>query len=155
MISLPIVFHPLYDLKMSQASRFPIQKYSQLKKKLEIDGILKKRNLFVPLPLSLSIISRTHDPLYVNRVHSCSLSEILAAWVVVVDILSCCWAWCVSWPAAAVTDVTAAFPICLSSPVHLYHVISCCRPATPRLISPLCLVPLHVLPPPKASPLLP
>ena len=76
MISLPIVFHPLYDLKMSQASRFPIQKYSQLKKKLEIDGILKKRNLFVPLPLSLSIISRTHDPLYVNRVHSCSLSEI-------------------------------------------------------------------------------
>ena len=48
MISLPIVFHPLYDLKMSQTSRFPIQKYSQLKKKLESKNILT-RYVYPPL----------------------------------------------------------------------------------------------------------
>ena len=75
MPSFPIVFHPLYNIKLSDEIRFPIRKYQQLKLLLESEDILKKNNLFVPYSINPSMVSHTHDPLYVNRVQNFTLSE--------------------------------------------------------------------------------
>ncbi len=75
MPSFPIIFHPRYDIQCSGEIRFPIQKYQQLKLLLESEGILKRKNLFVPSSITSSMVSRTHDPSYVNRVKNCTLSE--------------------------------------------------------------------------------
>ena len=75
MADLPIVFHPLYEVKVKNTSRFPVLKYAELRKNLEREGLIQKRSLFVPNPLSPSEVSITHDPLYVDRVYTCSLLD--------------------------------------------------------------------------------
>mgnify|MGYP001329121182 CR=1 FL=1 len=71
----PIVFHPLYDIAYKNKNRFPIGKYRQLKLLLENEDILKRSNLFVPSSVTPTMVSRTHDPAYVNRVKNFTLSE--------------------------------------------------------------------------------
>ena len=70
MSRLPIVFHPTYDVKVDGRSRFPIQKYRNLKQLLEEDKILRKDNLFLPVSLAPSDIYITHDRFYVDRVEN-------------------------------------------------------------------------------------
>ncbi len=76
MSRLPIVFHPTYDVKVDGRSRFPIQKYRNLKQLLEEDKILRRDNLFLPVSLAPSDIYITHDRSYVDRVENLSLSDL-------------------------------------------------------------------------------
>ncbi len=76
MPSFPIVFHPHYDVAYIEENRFPAGKYRQLKLLLESENILRRNNLFVPSSITPAMVSRTHDPAYVNRVKNFTLSDI-------------------------------------------------------------------------------
>jgi acetoin utilization deacetylase AcuC-like enzyme len=74
MVSLPIVFHPDYIVEFSGETRFPLQKYQELRNVLEQDNLLRASNLFVPQPIHRSAVELTHDKFYVERVLYNSLS---------------------------------------------------------------------------------
>ena len=74
MINLPIVFHPDYIVEFSGETRFPLQKYQELKNVLDRDHILSASNLFVPRPIDRADAELTHDKSYVERVFCDALS---------------------------------------------------------------------------------
>ena len=74
MINLPIVFHPDYIVEFSGETRFPLQKYQELKNVLERDHLLSASNLFVPRPIDRADVELTHDKFYVERVFCDALS---------------------------------------------------------------------------------
>ena len=76
MSSLPIIFHPDYIVTIDEETRFPLQKYQEVRNVLERDGLLSANNLFVPQPIHTSEVELTHDKSYVERVFYDCLSPI-------------------------------------------------------------------------------
>jgi hypothetical protein len=68
MASLPIVFHPNYIVEFSGDTRFPLQKYKELRNVLEREDLLGPSNLFVPQPIIRAQVELTHEKSYVKRV---------------------------------------------------------------------------------------
>ena len=75
MVSLPIVFHPDYIVEFSGDTRFPLQKYQELRNVLERDDLLGPGNLFVPRPILRAQVELTHEKSYVKRVFCNTLSS--------------------------------------------------------------------------------
>ena len=74
MVRLPIVFHSDYIVEFSGETRFPLQKYQELRNVLERDKLLGASNLFVPKPIHRAQVEFTHEKFYVKRVFDDSLS---------------------------------------------------------------------------------
>lgn len=72
---LPIIHHPEYQASLRPNHRFPMSKYGYLREGLIARGLLDDHPAFNPDPADETMLARTHDPLYVGR----ALTETLTA----------------------------------------------------------------------------
>jgi acetoin utilization deacetylase AcuC-like enzyme len=70
---LPIVHHRDYDAGFDPAHRFPMGKYRRLFELLRESGIATPANVHEPEAADAALLSRVHDPAYVDAVLECSV----------------------------------------------------------------------------------
>lgn len=74
-MSLPIVYHPDYMAPLRPGHRFPMSKYGYLRETLVARGILPAVGGYIaPAPAGFAQIAAAHDPGYVDRVLTLSLT---------------------------------------------------------------------------------
>ena len=72
---LPIVHHPDYIAPLRPGHRFPMSKYGYLREALISRGLLAPGGYVAPAAASRGQIELAHQPEYVERVFSLSLSK--------------------------------------------------------------------------------
>ena len=73
-MTLPIIHHPEYQASLRPTHRFPMSKYGYLRQALAARGLLNEAPRFSPDPADEEMLSRTHDPAYVARALTESLT---------------------------------------------------------------------------------
>lgn len=75
-MTLPIVFHPDYMAPLRPGHRFPMSKYGYLREALIGRGLLPSRGGYIaPAPAGFAQIAAVHDPSYVDRVFTQTLTR--------------------------------------------------------------------------------
>lgn len=64
---LPVIHHPEYQASLRPTHRFPMSKYGHLREALLARGLLDESPAMSPDPADEVMLARTHDPLYVAR----------------------------------------------------------------------------------------
>lgn len=72
---LPIVNHPDYVAQIGDDHSFPIKKFGSLFDLLKKDNILKKGNLYIPKPAQYLDLTKAHQPEYIQKIDTLSLSK--------------------------------------------------------------------------------
>lgn len=72
---LKIAFAPIYAHPLPEGHRFPMLKYELIPEQLLHEGSITQENLFSPQPCADEIVLWTHDEVYVDKLHSQTLSE--------------------------------------------------------------------------------
>ena len=72
---LPIINHPDYVAQIGDDHRFPIKKFGSLFDLLKKDNILKKGNLYIPKPAQYLDLTKAHQPEYIQKIDTLSLSK--------------------------------------------------------------------------------
>jgi acetoin utilization deacetylase AcuC-like enzyme len=73
--NIQIAFSEEYVLPLPPDHKFPIQKYSEIPKRLLKEGVITHNNLFPPGICDLSIVKLTHTKDYVNKLLNLNLSD--------------------------------------------------------------------------------
>ena len=73
-MTLPIVHHPEYQASLRPTHRFPMSKYGYLRDALAARGLLSDHRGLNPDPADADMLSRAHDPAYVARALTESLT---------------------------------------------------------------------------------
>ena len=73
-MTLPIIHHPEYQASLRPTHRFPMSKYGYLREALSARGLLSDDRALNPDPADEEMLSRTHDPAYVARALTESLT---------------------------------------------------------------------------------
>ena len=71
----PIIYHPSYDIPLSEKHRFPGEKYSLLIKDLETSGVIESFLKYVPKPSTAEHLSIAHDASYIQAIKTGNLSR--------------------------------------------------------------------------------
>ena len=74
--TLPIIHHSEYQASLRPNHRFPMSKYGYLRETLMARGLLDDNPAFNPDPADEAMLARTHDPLYVARALTESLTAV-------------------------------------------------------------------------------
>ena len=72
---VPIVNHPDYVAQIGDDHRFPIKKFGSLFDLLQKDNILNEENLHIPEPAQYLDLIKAHQPEYIQKIDSLSLSK--------------------------------------------------------------------------------
>jgi len=73
-MTVPMVYHPEYSIPWPEGHRFPMAKFSELYSVLKREGLISKDSCYTPSEASEETLLRVHDPAYVNRFLSGTLS---------------------------------------------------------------------------------
>lgn len=73
--TLHIAFDPIYAHPLPEGHRFPMLKYELIPEQLLYEGTITASNLFRPAPCSDTIVLRTHEAGYLQRLHQQTLSS--------------------------------------------------------------------------------
>lgn len=71
---LKIAYHDVYAHPLPEGHRFPMLKYELIPGQLLHEGTITPHNLFSPKPCSDEVITWTHDPHYLHKLHHQLLS---------------------------------------------------------------------------------
>jgi len=72
---MKVYYSDLFTLPLPEGHRFPIEKYTLLRKRVMADGVISNRNALIPPPATLEQLRLVHSPDYVRRVIQGELSE--------------------------------------------------------------------------------
>ncbi|WP_241237869.1 histone deacetylase [Pseudoflavitalea rhizosphaerae] len=72
--TLHIAFDPIYAHPLPEGHRFPMLKYELIPEQLLYEGTITASNLFRPAPCTDTIVLRTHEAGYLERLHQQTLS---------------------------------------------------------------------------------
>jgi acetoin utilization deacetylase AcuC-like enzyme len=72
---LKIAFDPIYEHPLPEGHRFPMHKYSLLREQLLYEGTITESNLFSPTLPNSGLVTIAHDPGYVHKLQTLSLSQ--------------------------------------------------------------------------------
>lgn len=75
---LKVAWAKSYVLPLPAHHRFPMSKYEALPAQLVHEGTLGEDNFFEPVPISESLITRTHDRMYWNKLKTLTLTPVEA-----------------------------------------------------------------------------
>jgi acetoin utilization deacetylase AcuC-like enzyme len=69
-MSFFIAYHPVYVHAVPEGHRFPMAKYHLLYHQIQLEGILEQDSLLQPDRIDPAIVSRVHDPAYIEKLIS-------------------------------------------------------------------------------------
>ncbi len=72
---MKVYYSDLFTLPLPEGHRFPIEKYTLLRKRVMADGVISNGNALIPPPATLEQLRLVHSPDYVRRVIQGELSE--------------------------------------------------------------------------------
>ena len=73
-MTLPIVYHPDYELSLKPGHRFPMSKYGYLRQRLATLGLAPPGGFFAPVEAGAEVIGLAHDAAYAERVFTQTLA---------------------------------------------------------------------------------
>ncbi len=73
-MALPIIHHPDYVAPLKPDHRFPMSKYGYLRESLIARGLIEEGRYIKPEPIPVDALKRAHDPAYVERALSLTLT---------------------------------------------------------------------------------
>jgi acetoin utilization deacetylase AcuC-like enzyme len=72
---IKIAYDPIYAHPLPEGHRFPMLKYELIPEQLQYEGVFSPHHFFAPTPCDEEVLQWTHDPAYLKKLNTLTLSE--------------------------------------------------------------------------------